>query len=252
MWLRLLLIGLLCIPNGLQAKTLQLGGIVRCPYVCAADDPYPGFMLEIAQKVFDQAGHKVQFELLPWGRALRYVRRGSLDGVVGVSRRNAPDLLYPQRAQAIARYAFFVPSTSAWQYSGLVSLWQVRVGVTQDISYGSMDSYIRRYRDGVQIQSLAGETAASQNLHALSRGRIDVLLEDRAVMDYLAHKNPASVKLTQAGSLHAERLFIAFSAVLPESEDYAATLSDGLGRLRSSGELAAILARYGLSDWESK
>jgi polar amino acid transport system substrate-binding protein len=45
-------------------------------------------------------------------------------------------------------------------------------------------------------------------------------------------------------------LYIAFSPSDPRSPAYAALLSEGVVRLRASGRLAAILARYGLADWE--
>lgn len=248
MLVRLFLIGLLSMPGVLLANTVRLGGMIRCPYVCAAGDPNPGVMVEIAQRVFERNGHRLEFEPLPWSRALKYVRNGQLDAIAGVLRRNAPDLVYPQRALAMSRYSFFVPAASSWQYSGLVSLWQVQIGVTQDVSYGSMDSYIQRYRHSPRIQSLAGETAVSQNLRAMHLGRIDALLEDRAVIDYYRQQNVSGALLREAGSLHAERLYIAFAPDSPQAVEYARILSEGMGRLRAEGALDKILQRYGLSD----
>ncbi len=249
MLVRVFVIGLLSLPGLLLADTLRLGGMVRCPYVCAADDQHPGFMLEITQEILEQAGHKVLFEPLPWSRALRYVRSNNLDGIVGVLRRNAPDLVYPKLAQAVSQYVFFVPASSRWQHTGLVSLWQVQIGVTQDVSYGSMDSYIRRYQHSARIQSLTGVTAINQNLRAMELGRIDALLADRVVMDYKRLKDPLSLPLKEAGSLHSEHLYVAFAAGSPKAAEYARILSDGLDRLRSDGTLDTILQRYGLSDW---
>ncbi|MEH6651055.1 MAG: transporter substrate-binding domain-containing protein [Motiliproteus sp.] len=250
MLVRFVVMILLSLPTVLLADTLRLGGMDRCPYICVSDQQRPGYMLEIAQEVFSRAGHTVEFEPLPWSRALRYVRGDHLDGIVGVLRRNAPDLLYPKQAQAVSRFAFFVPASSDWRYSGLVSLWQVQIGVTQDVSYGSMDSYIERYRDSPRIQSLAGEAAVSQNLRAMARERIDVLLADRAVIDYHRHKDSADEVLKEAGVLHAEYLYIAFAPSSLQAPEYAQILSEGIDRLRSDGTLAAILLRYGLSDWQ--
>lgn len=245
---RVLLFGLLSLPGLLLADTLRLGGMVRCPYVCA-DDEHPGFILEITEEILERAGHKVLFEPLPWSRALRYVRSNNLDGIVGVLRRNAPDLVYPKLAQAVSQYVFFVPANSSWQHTGLVSLWQVNIGVTQDLSYGSMDSYIQRYKHSPRIQSLSGVTAVNQNLRAMELGRIDAVLADRVVMDYRQLKDPLSFPLKEAGSLHAEYLYVAFASGSSEATEYARILSDGLDRLRADGTLDTILQRYGLSDW---
>jgi len=45
-------------------------------------------------------------------------------------------------------------------------------------------------------------------------------------------------------------LFIALSPNNPSSKATAAALGDGIDRLRKSGALKTILARYGVSDWE--
>lgn len=249
MLIRLGMVALLMLPGMLWAETIRLGGMPRCPYICDINDPQSGFMLDIAREIFEGQGYQVQFDPLPWSRALRSVRSGGLDGIAGVLRRNAPDLIYPRQAQALSDYAFFVPQDSNWQHTGLVSLWQVRIGITQDISYGSMDSYIHRYLDDARIQSLAGEAAIDQNLLALKRQRIDVVLEDRAVMGYHLRSDALTISLKEAGSLHSEHLYIAFSPGSPRASEYSQILSDGLDLLRADGRLDQILARYGLSDW---
>jgi hypothetical protein len=45
-------------------------------------------------------------------------------------------------------------------------------------------------------------------------------------------------------------LFIGFSPKLSKAADYAALLDKTVTGLRASGELTALLARYGLTDWE--
>ncbi|MEH6651053.1 MAG: transporter substrate-binding domain-containing protein [Motiliproteus sp.] len=244
-----LLLLVLLFPGAALADTLRLGGMVRCPYICDADVERPGFMLEVARHVFGQAGYQVEYHSLPWSRALKHVRTGHLDGIAGVLRRNAPDLVYPKQAQAFSQYVMFVPETSNWQYTGLVSLWQERIGITQDVSYGSMDSYIHRYRDTERIQSVGGISTVAQSLMTLARGRISLFIEDRAVVrDYLSQAEPER-HLKEAGQLHGENIYIAFSPSNPKAEEYAQVLTEGIDRLRASGGLARILAAYNQPDW---
>ena len=47
-----------------------------------------------------------------------------------------------------------------------------------------------------------------------------------------------------------KKTFIAFSPELDSSHDYAHILSKGMNDLRLSGDLAKILAKYGLRDWQ--
>ena len=53
-----------------------------------------------------------------------------------------------------------------------------------------------------------------------------------------------------AGELGDSEVFIAFSPAKKESAEYAKILTDGLKKLRETGELKKILAKYGLEDWK--
>ena len=244
-----LLILVLLYPGGVLADTVRLGGMVRCPYICDVETERPGFMLEVARQVFGQAGHHVEYHPLPWSRAMKYVRTGHLDGLAGVLRRNAPELVYPKKPQAVSQYVLFVPGTSDWRYTGLVSLWQERIGITQGVSYGSMDSYIQRYRNTERIQSVVGVTTVAQSLVILARRRVGLFIEDRAVVRYYLNQAEPERHLKEAGQLHEENIYIAFSPSNSKSEEYAQVLTQGIDRLRASGELARILATYNQPDW---
>ncbi len=246
-WKRLL-VGVLILlsPFSAGAETLRLGGMIRCPWVCTDAEGMPGVLVEIATSVFEPEGVEIEFQSLPWSRALRYVRAGNIDAITGVLRRNAPELVFPGRPQAVSQFVFVVPDSESWRHVGLVSLWQVRIGVTQDVSYGSMDSYIRRYRDSDRIQALSGETAIIQNLRALQSQRIDVLLEDRSVLNYHL-KGAAEYHLKEVGVLPAENLYIAFDPEHPDSESRAGLLSKKMKSLQESGELEQIYRKYGIA-----
>lgn len=84
-------------------------------------------------------------------------------------------------------------------------------------------------------------------------GRIQVLLEDEHVMRYQLSRTGQTGKFKHAGYVPAlpetARVYIAFSPKHEASTDYARLLSEGVTRLRASGELEHILSDYGVSDW---
>lgn len=47
-----------------------------CPYNCAPDADKKGFMVDIATAVFEEAGHKVDYKLMPWARAVADTKEG--------------------------------------------------------------------------------------------------------------------------------------------------------------------------------
>jgi polar amino acid transport system substrate-binding protein len=235
-----------------QADTITIVADEWCPYNCVPGSDKPGYMIEIAQKVLGEAGHTIEYSNLPWSRAIEESRRGKFSAIVGAARDDAPDFVYPGEALGISGSVFAVKKGAGWKYTGIDSLAAVSVGVIQDYSYSDeFDAYAEaNAKDSKKIQVATGETALSTNIRKLEAGRIGALLEDRAVLDYqLAQENKAG-SVDIAGGLEEAEIFIAFSPANPASKDYAKLLGEGVAKLRASGELGKILARYGLKDWK--
>ena len=101
----LLAAGLLTIAMGTaQAETIILVADTWCPYNCDPGSKYPGFMVEIAQRVFSAAGHQVVYQVEPWNRAVLSVQSGRFQGLIGVTpnilQRLEQPLQLPEQEQA--------------------------------------------------------------------------------------------------------------------------------------------------------
>lgn len=73
-----------------------------CPFNCEPDAARPGFMVEIAQYALGKYGHTVDYQIMPWNRAIKEVRAGKIDGVIAELKSHSPDLIYPAREAALA------------------------------------------------------------------------------------------------------------------------------------------------------
>ena len=237
-------------PSG--AATITIVADVWCPYNCTPGDAQPGYMIEIAQKVLGEAGHTVEYRNLPWSRAIEETRRGKFDAIVGAAPDDAPDFVYPQNALGSSTTVFAVRPGDPWRYTGIASLNGISVGVIQDYSYSEeFDAYVQaNLKDSAKIQAASGEDALNVNLKKLDAKRINALVEDQAVLEYELKTSGRENSVQIAGDLGETPLFIAFSPAKPESKEYAKLLSDGVAKLRASGELAKILAKYGARDWK--
>jgi polar amino acid transport system substrate-binding protein len=235
-----------------DAETITLVADEWCPYNCEPGSDKPGFMIEIAQKVLGEAGHTVEYSNMPWSRAIEESRRGKFGGIVGAARDDAPDFVFPGAPLGISGSVFAVKKGDAWKYAGVDSLSGVSVGVIQDYSYAEdFDAYAEaNAKDSKRIQVATGETALSTNIRKLEAGRIGALLEDKAVLEYQLSQEGKMGIFDYAGGLEEAEVFIAFSPAHAASKDYAKLLGEGVTKLRASGELAAILARYGLKVWQ--
>ncbi|MBD8527786.1 substrate-binding periplasmic protein [Pseudomarimonas arenosa] len=249
-WL-LSLAGMACFGTA-QAATISIVADEWCPYNCEPGSDKPGFMIEIAEKTLGAAGHTIDYKNMPWSRAIDEARKGKFDAIVGAAKDDAPDFTYPAEPLGLSGSIFVVRKGEAWRYAGLDSLAGHAIGVIQDYSYDDeLDQYIEaNAKDSAKVQVAAGETALETNIKKLEAKRIDALVEDQSVLNYALAQAGKSGAFDLAGKLSDAEIYIAFSPAKKESAEYAKILSEGLAKLRASGELKQILAKYGLEDWK--
>jgi polar amino acid transport system substrate-binding protein len=235
------------------AATLTIVADEWCPYNCAPGSDKPGYMIEIARRVLGDAGHEIDYRNMPWSRAIEEARAGRFDAIVGAAQGDAPDFVFPEHRLGISANVFVVKRDSAWRFDGLASLEGRSLGIIRDYSYGDpLDDYIAQHeRDAGRIQIASGDTALDTNFRKLEAGRIDVLVEDRNVVEQFLVGSGQAERFEIVGDLGDDDLFIAFSPATEGADELARLLGEGVQQLRASGELAAILARYAVRDWES-
>ncbi len=132
------------------------------------------------------------------------------------------------------------------------SLEKAAIGVIKDYSYGEIfDKYVKdNSKNSKRIQIVFGADAFKSNSKKLMIGRLTAFVEDKMVAFSYLKKMGMTDKVTIAGELSKDNVYIAFSPKRKTSKKYAKILSDGMVRLRKSGKLNKILAKYGLKDWK--
>ncbi|MBN8215067.1 MAG: transporter substrate-binding domain-containing protein [Spirochaetes bacterium] len=237
--------------GGLCADTIRIRSGVWEPFHGVAGSPQPGIIIEIASNAFQKAGHRLDYQNLPWSCSIDLARSGEIDGVVGASIPNVPDFVFPKNEQAMNVNVFYTRKGNPWRYEGLPSLAGKRVGIIQDYLFTEdFDAYVRKNKgNGDLIQIVAGMDALRQNLLKLENRRIDAYLDDRLVIEHFLMKSGRAGLFQEAGAIGRVPIFMAFSPARPQSRAYAAILSAAMETMRESGELARLLARYHTVDW---
>lgn len=233
-----------------QADVIELRSSEWCPYSCAEDSAYPGYMVELAQAALTPYGHEVRYRVQTWSRSLAEVQSGAIAGVVGTDSYEAPTLRVGVPL-GVYQEALVFRAGEARDITGEADLDGLRLGVIQDYDYETVTGdYIATHeRDPSRVQLLSGEDALVRNLKKLLAGRVDLVLEDRAVLMFTLQRldldqSQFDITLQSVTS----DLFIGFSPQLDQSDTYNAQLAEGLRHLRQSGRYGEILARYGLED----
>ncbi len=236
-----------------HADNIEIRADSWCPYNCEPTDKNLGFMIEIAQEALKPHGHKINYSLMPWSRALKEASDGGINGVVGAAKEDAPDLVFPEEALGESANCFFGDAASTWKYEGIKSLESQNLGAIKDYSYAEdLDKYINDNAKNLsRISLISGETALKQNVEKLKLKRLSLIVEDANVLaDYLK-ANKLDTQIKNLGCLETKRnVFIAFSPKNPKSKEYAEQLSKGIQELRKSGALKSILDKYGAKDWK--
>ncbi len=243
-------------PAVCPAETLTLQADEWCPYNCEPGSDKPGFMVEIARAVFEPLGHSINYAVTNWSRAIMMARKGRIHGIIGATKSEVPQFIFPGIENGFAGGAFFVREGYGWRYSGLDSLADVRLAVIQDYGYGVIDPYIETHQSTDRVIVNAGENALELNIKLLLKGRADAVLATGPVLRNTASEMGVMDRIEYAGgdgeTGENNLVYIAFSPENPRSKAYADQLTQGMKDLRSSGRLAEILARYGLEDWEGR
>lgn len=233
-----------------QQPVITLAADIWCPYNCDPQSDKPGYVVEVATRIFNRAGYRVDYQVMPWARTLQSVDRGTLTAAIGTTPYELPTGLFP--AQEIGRFSghLVIPRTAAWRYHGDESLAGKRIGVVNGYDYGSFNRFIERNRGSDRLQVLSGDDAINRGLAMVVRQRLDAYVEDRNVASYTIEQLRLGEQLVVGDSVGTPiKLYIAFSAKLPQSRRYLQILDEGVAAMRASGELVQILDRYGIKDW---
>jgi len=246
----LLLMVLLLCSTITHADEISVVADPWCPYNCEPGKR-PGFMIEIAQRIFADAGHNLNYSLVPWKRAKMGVLNGTYDAIAGmVSDVDTLGLYsFPKEEMVSSKICFYVTPEVNWVFTGIESLDEVKLGVINGYGYWMEGSPIEKYfNDGInsgKIDAISGGQPIVQIIQMISMGRISATLEDRFVMQYELSKMGETGDLKEAGcQSKTDMVHIAFSKENNSSQDYAKILSDGIERMKKNGEYRRILDSY--------
>lgn len=238
-------------PVEVRAGSISLRADQWCPYNCTPDAERPGYVVEIARQAFAPAQIQVDYALLNWARSIEDARAGHFDGIIGALQADAPDFVFPSEPVGMTTDGFAVRKGTAFHVDGPKSFDGKVIGAIISYAYTSeVQSYIESNKDDrSKVQLTSGEDALAQNLKKLAAGRLDIVVDDANVLARAIKLAGLEDRLTIADHGTPVPIYIAFSPASPKARDYAALLTAGILRMRASGQLADILARYDVADW---
>ncbi len=204
-----------------------------------------GFMAQITRIAFKSQGYDVQYVFLPWKRAVVMAEAGIYDGYFPAywARRRLKKSIFTDAIIA-GTIGFFKKKSDTIVFTDLKDLKPYRIGV------------VRGYINTVEFDAadyLTKEEAVSdlQNLQKLAGNRVDLIVCDRFVEQYLVkHYLPdlASRIEFMKPALQVKNLYICISKKAENAQKKVAVFNKGLQQIKKQGIFNKIAHRYGFGE----
>jgi polar amino acid transport system substrate-binding protein len=236
-----------------QALTITLRADEWSPFNGDPKSDHPGYLIELATRIFANAGHKVDYQQMPWQRAIADVRAGKFDCIVGAYKDDAPDFVFPSVPLGRDQQGFFRADGKSWHFDA-ATVSQQRLAVIGAYSYddgGVLDTYIKSNARSPNLHISTGDAPLARNIRMLVAGRVDVVVSSKTVMEAKLDELKLTDQVQRVDTLgEPQDVYIACAPGKILSKTYTELLSKGVQTLRASGELQTILRKYGLGDWQ--
>jgi polar amino acid transport system substrate-binding protein len=233
-----------------DAATIRLRADEWYPYNGQPGAASEGYMIDLARRIAAEHGDAIDYQTMDWAGAVRAALAGTVDCVVGATAVDARGLVLTPEPFGRTINTFFVLRENPWHYRQPSDLERVRIGATFGYSYGAtVDAWFARAPKERVLWVRDNRRALPTLFARLLSGKIDAVVDDHLVGGGALTQLGLADRIRRAGNApEVDDLFLACTPG-ERGERYAQQFAVGLRRLRDSGELAAILTRYGMSDW---
>ena len=236
------LVLLLTMPMARAEQQLQLASTDYPPYFSSAL-PEGGTLTALTRAAFKAAGYDITLVFLPWARLMLEVERGKYDGVVAVWYKADREHFLALSAPVVDTHVGFY---------GRASL-PLDVGSLQNLRTRSIGT-VRGYANptafdaaGLKTEEVVNDLS---NLRKLDKGRLDLVLIDKALAQYLVSQEwptgNANLMWREPG-LQTMPLHIGIARSRPNHASLLNDFNRGLAEIRRTGEYARILKRLPLT-----
>lgn len=240
----LLAFGLLGAPLLSARETIHVSAIDWCPQICPKTPERPGYLVEMIQDLYRKAGYELDFEYVPWSRAIVNVRTGRTDGLLSPSKDEAPDLEFHAIPLAYQTHCFWKLSTSSWSYTDLESLNNTKFIIYRDHSYGPFLFTPEHKIEPYQYFELSyDEHYIDRAIALLKAGRAETFLfTANSVQYYLNQQHSTDVVMDAC--FKRDELWFALSPKSDKLSQMRQVIDDTLAGYKRTNSYEALLARY--------
>ncbi|WP_293265646.1 transporter substrate-binding domain-containing protein [Neptunomonas sp.] len=200
-----------------------------------------GAMSVIVKEAFSRTGHGAEFKFINWNRALKNVKEGENDFIIGAyyGDERASTYRYSNPVYNVDLGLVALDTLGVDTVENLQNLKPYKIGVNQGYVY-SKEFDTADYLNKVQVSS------PTLNIRKLYRNRVDMVAGAFDVLRSIAiEEQQDTIKLVFIQPpLQTNALYIMVSKSIPDSEKIVSDFNKGLQLMRVDGTLDRILREY--------
>lgn len=224
-----------------NAQEIKARADAWCPYNCQPDSKNPGYLIEILNKAFG----KIDYKLLEWEKTLDAVKNGTYDVAVGASANEAPELVYPKEKLGEVNSSIITKKGSKISVKDVSSLKQYKLGYIKDYFYSeNLNKYLET--PGANIVAVSGDNVTEDLVMALIEGKVDAIVEDANVADYVIESKGYSGIFDYFSLGEKSPVSLGFSPKNPNSKEYAEKIDQVILEMKKNGEYEKLLKKYSI------
>lgn len=235
---------ILAMSSLVQAKTIRLVTLEYPPYEYTQDGQLKGLAVDVIRRTFKEMNQPITIEVLPWARAMRYIKEGNRDAIFTAFKNPERERFADFSNQVLMQQSvsLFVRKDSEITFEGdLRELDAYSLGVVRKISYGlKLDNAIKT--DTFKQVEEANE--GTQNFGLLLKKRVDMVASTKYGGYHILKKLDRESDVKELPiSVQSLPSYIAFSKErkLTQLRD---EFDKTLARLKQSGEYQKIIDDY--------
>ena len=210
--LTLLIISVFFIFSSHAKVTLTLATTHWCPYTCDYNGNKHGVVGDILESSLLAHSINLKIEYYPWSRAIQLANQNKVDGLLTATLQESPDLIFSKSPIGSYQMCFYTKVTNPWVYQPNLNLGKNKLAVVQDYGYGEpLDPYIDENKDN-NLVFISGSNSTNRLIKMLQMERVDIIIEDRNVIQWTVIKNNLDTSLIkEAGCLKEQPFYLALS-----------------------------------------
>jgi len=239
---------ILITPLG-YSETIKVAAIDWCPQICVNESKL-GYTVELINKVYQQSLYKLEVDVFPWSRAIKYVSDGKYDALLAPAKKEAPHLIFPRYGVGIQKMCFFTSIKNTWTFTGEESLSDMQVGIAFDSSIEELNQYITKHPSQFQFQPYH-ERYVVQNAGKVLKGRIDAFIFTQNTTLFELKKAGLEGKIKNAGCVAQADIYLAFTADKNKAENVTKAVSFFESRMKfliQSGYVNELHQQYNITE----